>query len=67
MNQVKGHWTHEEERQREADVRQVGCPNCSMGPGERCDYGWAESTMQWSHTGRYMRAQELGLVPPFPV
>jgi hypothetical protein len=69
---VTGHWEHEQERLRELLVRSIPCPqpDCDAEVDEKClstneDAG--NQFSQWSHTGRYLAALELGLVPPFPV
>lgn len=67
---VGGAWEHEVERQREALVRTLGCPQCGSMSGEKCVYivstGRGESNEQHSHTPRYLAAVDAGLVPPFP-
>jgi hypothetical protein len=68
---VTGHWQHEQERRRELATRQLPCPQecCDAEVGEKClsdNLDLGNQFSQWSHTGRYLAAVDLGLVPPFP-
>lgn len=57
------------EKEREDLVRTVVCPNCAAKATQSCTYGLSKSgarvVIPTSHTGRYVVAQEAGLVPPW--
>ena len=57
------------EEERDVRVRAVACPNCHVPPRTLCDWGRGKAGAlirnPCSHTGRYIVAMELGLVPHF--
>jgi hypothetical protein len=57
------------EKEREDKVRTLPCPNCAAKAKHPCTYGLSSAgariTIPTSHTGRYVAAQEAGLVPPW--
>lgn len=61
--------THREER-REVKVIRFPCPNCGVGPGKPCDFGYSTKGFRLrspcSHTGRYLAAVDAKLVPALP-
>lgn len=49
---------------RNDQVRRVRCPVCAVMPGDRCE--GSPTFYFYSHTGRYLLAASMGLVPLLP-